>query len=187
MCQVNGASPAAWLVMSISMIAAHKWKGHSAHYIAPISGLLCHLPRGLFVDDTDLIHVDIRRVETALEAHAHLQELVTNLGKLLMATGGALKPAKCSFYLLSFLWKVNRTWVYEPNEVNTALTIGVPMLDSSLEESKHLPFNKVIKTLGSMTCSSGSSAVGLDRMQQQGQEWVDKVLASMLSRQTYGL
>jgi hypothetical protein len=67
--------------------------------------------------------------------------------------------------------------------LNPALTIGVPMLDGSLKEIKHLPFNKVIKALGSMTCPSRSSAAALDRMQQQGQEWVDKVLASMLSRQ----
>ena len=32
MCQGNGASPAAWLVTSIPMIAAHKKKGHGVHY-----------------------------------------------------------------------------------------------------------------------------------------------------------
>jgi hypothetical protein len=44
MCQGNGASPAAWLVMSIPMIAAHKQKGLGAHFIAPISGQPCTLP-----------------------------------------------------------------------------------------------------------------------------------------------
>ncbi len=99
MCQGNGVSPAAWLVNSIPMIAAHKWKGHGTHFIAPISRQLCHLTGGLCINDTDLIHIDMRRVKTALEVHARLQELVINWGKLLMATGGALKPAKCSFYL----------------------------------------------------------------------------------------
>jgi hypothetical protein len=102
MCQGNRASPAAWLVMSISLILAHKRKSHGAHFIAPISGLLCHLAGGMFVDDTDLFHLNMRWIETILEAHAHLQESVINWGKLLIATGGALKLAKCSFYLLSF-------------------------------------------------------------------------------------
>ncbi len=57
------------------------------------------------------------------------------------------------------------------------------MSDGSSDEIEHLPFNKAIKTLDLMTCSSRSNETALDRMQQQGQEWVDKVLASTLSRQ----
>ena len=146
------------------MIAAHKWKGHSAHFIVPISGQLCHLAGGLFVDDTNLIHVDMQRVEIALEVHTHLQELVINWGKFLMATGGVLKSEKCSFYLLLFHSKVDGAWVYESNEVNPDFSIGVPMSDGSLEEIEHLPFNKAIKTLGPMTCPSGSNTAALNRM-----------------------
>jgi hypothetical protein len=76
----------------------------------------------------------MRRIESILEAHAHLQESVINWGKLLIATGGALKPAKCLFYLLLFRWKVDGTWVYELNETNADLAIGVPMSDGSFEE-----------------------------------------------------
>jgi hypothetical protein len=74
MCQGNRASPAVWSVMRIPLISAHKRKGHGAHFIAPISGLSCHLAGGIFVDDTDLFHLDMHRIETILEAHAHLQE-----------------------------------------------------------------------------------------------------------------
>ncbi len=38
------------------------------------------------------------------------------------------------------------------------------------------PSEDLDRALGSMTCPSGrSNAAALDRMQQQGQEWVDKV------------
>jgi hypothetical protein len=94
MCQGNTALPAAWSVTSIPMIKAHRRKEHGAHFIAPISGLSCHFIRGLFVDNTNLFHLDMRRTETALEAHTCLQESVINWGKLLLATGGALKLAK---------------------------------------------------------------------------------------------
>jgi hypothetical protein len=87
MCQGNTALPAAWSVMSIPMIKAHRRKGHGAHFIASISGLSCHLIGGLFVDDTNLFHLDMQRTKTALEAHTCLQELVINWGKLLLATG----------------------------------------------------------------------------------------------------
>jgi hypothetical protein len=57
------------------------------------------------------------------------------------------------------------------------------MSDGSLERIKHLLCNSAIKTLGSMTCPSGNSAAALDRMRQQGQDWVGRVLASTLSCQ----
>ncbi len=94
MCQENGASLAAWLATSIPMIRAHRWKGHGAKFLAPISGLSCHLIGGLFVDDTDLFHLDMQRIETAEEAHARLQESVINWGRLLLATRGGIKTSK---------------------------------------------------------------------------------------------
>jgi hypothetical protein len=115
MCQENGAAPTAWTVKSIPMIAAHKCKGHGAHFISPISDISSHIVGGLFVDDTDLVHVDMRVMEMILEALSRLQESVINWGHLLIATGGALKPSKCSFYLISFKWKADGTWVYEDN------------------------------------------------------------------------
>ncbi len=74
------------------MIAAHKRKEHGAHFIAPILGITSHIVGGLFVGNTDLVHVDTRTVETILEAHSRLQESVINWGSLLIATNGALKP-----------------------------------------------------------------------------------------------
>jgi hypothetical protein len=109
MCQGNGAAPMAWTVTSIPMIAAHKCKGHGAHLIAPISDITNHIVGGLFVDDTDLVHVDMRAVETILDTHSWLQKLVINWGRLLIATDGALKPGKCSYYLISFKWKADGT------------------------------------------------------------------------------
>jgi hypothetical protein len=112
MCQGNGASPAAWTVTSIPMIAVHKRKGHGAHLTAKMLDTTAHLVGRHFVDDTDLIHLDMWTIETTMEAHANLQESVINWGKLLIATGGALKPAKCSYYLISFKLKFNGTWSY---------------------------------------------------------------------------
>jgi hypothetical protein len=59
----------------------------------------------------------------------------------------------------------------------------VPLLptDGSLEQIEHLPISKGIKTLGSMTCPSGSSMSVIEWMKSQGQEWLDRVLASSLS------
>ena len=170
MCQGNGASPAAWTVVSIPMISAHKKKGHGTQFVTPLSKTPCHLAGGLFVDDTDLFHLDMRRVETAAEAHDCLQEAVISWGNLLNATGGALKPEKCSFCLISFRWKAE--WLYDQNKLKPEFALGVPMADCSLEKIEHLPVSKAIKTLGSMTCPAETSLAAIDKMKTQGQEWV---------------
>ncbi len=59
MCQGNGASPAAWTVTSIPMIAVQHNKGHGAHFKAPITNKEGQLIGGLFVDNTDLFHLDM--------------------------------------------------------------------------------------------------------------------------------
>ncbi len=165
MCQGNGVSPAAWTVISIlPIISAHKNKGHGAHLIAPISGSTCHLAGGLFVDNTNLFHVNMCKVKTISEAHEHLQEGVINWQKLLLTTGSALKPAKYFSYFFLFQWKADRTWMIKPTELNPDLSLGVQMLDGSLEEIKHLLISTAIKMLGSMTCPSGSSLATLERM-----------------------
>jgi hypothetical protein len=163
------------------MIAAHKKKGHGAYLVAKMSESTCHLVGGLFVDDTDLIHLDMRAIETTLEAHAKLQESVINWGKLLIAMGGTLQPAKCSYYLISFKWKSDGTWNYSTNELRPDLQVRVPLADGSVADIEHLPVNGAVKTLGSMTCPSGSNTAALQRMRTQGQEWVDHVKSGKLS------
>ena len=151
----------------------HTRKVHGAHFIAPISDISGHIVGGLFVDDTDLVHVDMQVMKTIQNAHSWLQESVINWGCLLIATGGALKPSKCSFYLISFKWKADGTWVYKDDVNQPDLAIGIPLADNSLAEIEHLPVSSALKILGSMTYPTGSSATALGRMQQQGQEWVD--------------
>jgi hypothetical protein len=105
MCQGNGLAPAGWTVDSIAVITAHKRKGHGIHLLCPITDKAIHLAGTLFVDDTNLEHLDMIKAEMTHEAHRALQDSIINWGKLLLATGGALKPAKCFFHVISFTWK----------------------------------------------------------------------------------
>ncbi len=93
MCQGNGALPAAWTVTSIPMIAIQHKKGHSAHFKAPITNKEGQPIGGLFVDNTDLFHLDMRVVESIQQIRTNLQEEIINWGKLLIATGGHLNKS----------------------------------------------------------------------------------------------
>jgi hypothetical protein len=59
MCQGSSVAPAGWTVDSITMIQAHKQKGHGIHLWCPITNKTIHLEGTLFVDGTDLNHLDL--------------------------------------------------------------------------------------------------------------------------------
>jgi hypothetical protein len=100
--QGNGASPAGWCVISITILWAHGTKGHGAHFIAPLSQVRSSLSAILYVNDANLLHLNMDGDETIFETHAALQRAIENWGKLLITTGGTLKPKKCFFHLIDF-------------------------------------------------------------------------------------
>ena len=180
--QGNGAGPASWTVTSIPMISAHKKKGHGAHLVASITDKTGHIAGNLFVDDTDLIHLNMINKESKVMAHDEFQNSIINWGKLLIATGGALKPSKCSYYLISFMWNKEGQWKYEQNEVAEEWEIGVPLADGNMAAIEHLSVDSAVKTLGSMTCPSGSNKAAIIRMKSQCDEWYNRLIIGSLSR-----
>ena len=178
--QGNGGGPSCWTVDTIPMLRAHKRKGHGAHVVARISGKEGHVAGSLFVDDDDKIHLNMKVLESAEQAFQGLQNSVINWGKLLIATGGALKPSKCSCYLISFKFKKDGSWSYEANESEWELV--VPLANGEVKEIEHLSVSSAIKTLGSMTCPSGDNTAALERMVSQAEEWHNRLLVNWLSR-----
>jgi hypothetical protein len=150
LCQGNGAAPAGWTVTSIIMINAHKRKDHGVHLVCTLSNGTLHIIGFLFVDDTDLKHLNMNKVETAAEAHEELQKSISNWGKVLQATGGTLKPAKSFYHLFPFKWKPDGTWAYKDNDLNPDFDIVIPLDDGTLAPINHLPITSSAKTLYDM-------------------------------------
>ncbi len=94
LCQGNGAVPDGWAVISIMILDVHKRKGHGGHFVCPISNLTVHLAAILFVDDTNILHVNLCGNKKVHEAHLALQQSIYNWGQLFIAMGGAFKPPK---------------------------------------------------------------------------------------------
>jgi len=182
LCQGNGAAPAGWSITSIAMIRAHKRKGHGAHFRCPITETDHHSAGTVFVDDTDLEHFNMTKLQTVEEVHVDFQKSILNWGKLLLATGGALRPAKCFYHLISFVWRPNGTWRYADNEGREDLGIMVPLEDGSLAAIEHMPISTPAKTLGQMTCPTGGSDDAVAQMSKKARGWVDKAKVSKLNK-----
>ena len=181
MCQGNGASPAGWAVISICILGAHGRKGHGVKFTCPVTCLKRHLSAILYVDDTDIIHIDLTRNETVNEVHRHIQESVNSWGNLLIATGGALQPAKCFYSIISFEWD-RGSWRYARNELNKELGVTVPLPGGGSARIGHKPVSHAEKTLGAMTSPDGNSRAALRMMQDKAQQWVNNVRYGKLHR-----
>ncbi len=76
----NGASPAGWCVISITILRAHGAKGHGAHFLAPMSQVQRSLSAILYVENTDLLHLNMDTNESMQEVHIALQQAIENWG-----------------------------------------------------------------------------------------------------------
>ncbi len=76
MTQGNGASPAGWADISICILKAHGKKGQGAKFLCPITKLTHHLSAILYVDDTDLLYIDLTKDETVDKVHTAIQDSV---------------------------------------------------------------------------------------------------------------
>eukprot|EP00956_Cyclotella_meneghiniana_P022017 scaffold40896_cov41-Cyclotella_meneghiniana.AAC.6 len=147
LCQGNGAAPAGCAVISITVLRAHKRKGHGATFMCPIS-----------------------------------KASVKNWGELLIATGGAYKPPKCFYHLISFVWDRNGNWAYDQNHGKDEYQLSVPMPDGSMEEIEHLPVTESRETLGVWSSPAGSTDGAMTRITSKAREWVARAKEGKLRR-----
>jgi hypothetical protein len=126
--QGNGTSLARWCIISIMILLAHGAKGHGAHFIAPKSHVRSSLSAILYVDDTDLLHLNMDGDDVIFKTHAALQRTSENWDKLLIAMGGTLKPEKCIFHLIDFQWTRQGGWQYigHHKDENAAVFVQLP-------------------------------------------------------------
>jgi len=175
--QGNGAGPQIWAAVSSPMFEIMRSQGFYANIVASISGLTKQLVGFAFVDDTDLCvhgpHI------TRNNARESMQKSVDEWQGLLRATGGALVPAKCFWYLIDFQWS-NSKWVYQsatqfPGEVNiyddSLHRVPIPRLE---------PF-EARRTLGVRLAPDGNWDTEVEYLKSIAVDWKVKMAASKLS------
>jgi len=107
---------------------------------------------------------------------------VNSWGELLIATGGALKPEKCFYSVMSFEW-IQGEWQYRDNSLNGIFGVTVPLSEGGCASIAHHPVTHSEKTLGAMTPPDGDSSSAIRQMQEKAQHWVDSVRNGHLHRQ----
>lgn len=161
LCQGNGAAPAGWA--AITIVNAHKRKRHSAVFMCPITNKIMNLAVILYVDDCDLLHIDMTCNDSVYVTYEKMQDSVMNWGRLLIASGGLYKPSKCFYHLISFQWERDGQWSYEANQDKPELEMRVPMPDRNMASIDHLAVSTARETLGIWTAPNGCTDGALPR------------------------
>ena len=119
-------------------------------------------------------HIDLTKNERVDEVHKRIHESVNSWGNLLIATGGALQPAKCFYSIILFEW-INGGWRYASNDTNAELGVSVPLPGRRTAGIGHKLVTQAKKTLGVMTSPNSNSCVVIMMMQDKAQQWVNNV------------
>ena len=167
-------------MISIIILWCQKRKGYGAKFLAPISLVKSDLAAIIFVDDTDILHLIMGRIESIDDTFEGLQDSVHNWGKLLIATGGALKPPKLFYTLLDFEWNARGKRKYKLHHEDPRAELYVPIPDETHEKIEHVSAHEATETLGIYTCPSGSYKKSLEIMADKYQGWIYRALEGKL-------
>lgn len=182
MCQGSGAAAAGFCAVSIVIVRAHQRNGHAATFVCPISKHEAKLSSIIFVDDTDIIHINLAADEDVDDVHLAMQESINSWGELLIASGGKLNPDKCFAYLMSYFWNAQGKWKYASNEDKEEYRFRVPLPDGTSVPIRHLGVDHPEETLGVFSCPSGNQAALIKKLQDKADEWIGRAKDSHLGR-----
>ena len=126
---------------------------------------------------------------------AQCQQATMDWGLLAQATGGSLKPSKCSIYFMIYKFVRGRAKLKSLRDLPTASSTLT--LDSGKEAPAHivilqpdssscpiqtLDVSEASKMLGIHFVLKGDSTTHIENMHQKGIDWHDKILAKPLHR-----
>ena len=179
--QGNDAAPSSFQVLATLMMNAYIGLGHSVIMKSAITGALFSLAAVMYVDDTDLFQVAKRRYMTDEEFLAQVQLSVTDWGKLVQATGGALKQKKCWWYLLSFKFVMGIPRYKTVAELPTTPLV-IPQVDGTTLPITLKEPSEASKTLGVRAAPDGNPVAHLAHMKKCGLDWGDRLHTTYLPR-----
>ena len=149
--------------------------------MAPLSQVCSSssLSATLYIDDTDLLHLDMDGNKMVIEVHASLQRAIDNWGKLLIATG--FKVQQMFFHLINFQWTRRGGWQYVRHHKDETAAMFVPLPNGLRAPFQHRVVDDSQKTLRIITCPSGSSTDSLKQMKEKHKKWLDALTGGRLN------
>ena len=168
--QGNRAAPPSWIQLSAVLVNVFKQLELGALVVDPITRELIHSMGTLFVDDTDLYTWKDGLLDPG-ELWLQTQVELTQWCTLLNATGGALKPEKCFWYMLDYTCE-DGEWTYAEM---TQQELFVTNPDGTKSQINQEGVTASKKTLGIHDSPAGGNEEHLKYIQQKASTWTDRM------------
>jgi len=179
-CQGNGAGPALWLAVSITLVNLLRSHGHLATFQSPISGQSISITGLLYVDDCDLVAYSPPHPMGPVSTIGKLQRNVTLWQGSLRATGGNLSLKKCTWSILA-MHKQGHKW--RPHTIHSLL--GQLSVQNSQQTSiniRRIEHSHGLEVVGVVQSLSGNSTPAAQALKEKAQKWITALQSGFLPR-----
>jgi hypothetical protein len=177
--QGSCASPPVWTAISTMILLAYRRAGHGVLMRTAWSGLALLIAAILYVDDTDLLHMNSDREDTTLFLR-RVQAALTLWAKLLQATGGSLKPEKCYSYVLSYVFSRGIARLRTKGELQSLQPLTIPQNTGPPVPIRLKDCREASETLGMFTSPIGDGEAHLRKMLLRATTWSESIRSSTL-------
>ena len=172
--QGGGFAPPTFQAVSALMINSYKSFGHGVQYVSPVTGLIIFFAAILYVDDTDLLLRADSPTTPDADFFAKIQHAVTDWARVVIATGGSLKPPKCHASVASFRF-IGGVAKMKSKRALPSVTLTVPQKDGPPKKIAVIEPTESKKTLGVFTNLTGDGTDHLKYIRGKGLEWASKL------------
>ena len=180
--QGNGASPATWVVISTPLLNMLRQAGNGGFFVEPISKKIHHSVGYAFVDDTDLIQLDLRDSSiTVEEIMLQMQNGINRWEGGLKATGGAIVPGKSWVYPIDFKFNQKGQWEYKSiEEIDYNFTVKDH--SNTTHTLRQFEADHGHETLGVILAPDGNNKDVIRELRSKSEVWKDHVQAGHIDR-----
>ena len=180
--QGNGAAPTTWVIISAPLLEMLRTAGNGGHFISPISKEYSHTVGFAFVDDTDLLHLDMRKQESTNEAMSNMQSAINRWEGGLKATGGTIVNSKSWVYPIAFDFDTRGQWQYKRAEdIEHEFTVKDDRETRQPLSSLNPDVGK--ETLGVYLAPDGNNNTMVKELRAKAEEWRDNINSGHLNRE----
>ena len=115
--QGNSTAPTIWVLVSTPLLNMLQTAGNRAFITSPLSEENSHIVGYAFVDDTDLVTMDMRDINMEVEEiMSNMQDSIDCWEGGLRTIGGAIVPEKSWVYPVDFKFDGSGRWTYKTIE-----------------------------------------------------------------------
>ena len=179
--QGNGAAAPIFIAISCVLLSYLESVIKGLHIKTAISLTVLTITAVMYVDDADILLAQLHQAETTESLMRRTQKAANEWRKGIVQTGGALRPEKCKWYLLLFIWK-NAEWKIQDGINTPQYTLQIKDTDNIPITVERLAPKIGLKGLGVHIAPDGSNADQVKALSKKIRDWNELIRTSYLNK-----